>query len=648
MAKPTLPELLAKYQAKTAAGVAGAIAMQPEDSEAIILRAASPVVRQAPSYAYKANIENLNRALDMFDEGVQPRVIYDETGFFKGADGILRFEVSDKGTRYIVESDKQHAMSERGQGRLLSEATERPSDAMFVNEPGGEFDPIVRELDLSGDSAAGYATGDEIVIDRNYTLPENRENLIAQNPFKEAARKQLDKFTPESIMLHEQQHILQDRFGMAPGGNQGTKQRSLDQMAGPTAAQEAAEARRMDLIRNSRGLGPLEAVIQYRGYAREGMSPDSNLTGKRRLLVGNSYWYEFGDDIRRELGPEPKRHRPKREREDWLMQAWTLMANKIETKAGPQAKLNALRLIKPELFDDPEMTFAKLADKYDELVGNGEIQRKDLVNASKRVQTQLRKVEGDAQEYRDMVYRQAELRDLSPAEFYRRLGGEVEARNVQTRMDMSQDELYASYPMDTEDVPREKQIMRSDPLQKATLGAAAGGIGLSNADAAYAEEIPNMQAVEQRAQAFANQRDTKNKAWSNLKDAVGKMTQPFQPLAEFVAHSAAGMASGAGAAVAYDTTQLPAATIEQSREMVRGIPEQMGFGPMDENAYQIALNQAIEGIAETVLNENAMRAFVDPVVQDVAPQLLNQYQQLDPRTQGMLSGLSEYIGNAIR
>ena len=165
---------------------------------------------------------------------------------------------------------------------------------------------------------------------------------------------------------------------------------------------------------------------------------------------------------------------------------------------------------------------------------------------------------------------------------------------------------------------------------------------------ARAADIPTMEGVAQRAQQFTAQRDSKNKAWSNLKDAVGKMTQPFQPLAEFMAHSAAGMASGAGAAVAYDTTQLPAAMIEQGREMVRGIPEQMGFGPMDENAYQIALNQAIEGIAETVLNENAMRAFVAPVVQDVAPQLLNEYQQLDPRTQGMLSGLGEYIGNAIR
>jgi hypothetical protein len=645
VAKVNLADLVRNRKTQIAAGAAGVAAMQPEDSEAIILRAATPTVKAAPSYAYKATPENLERALDMFDEGVSPRDIYDETGFFKGADGVLRFEVSDKGTIYIVESDRQHAMSERGQGRLLSEAVDHPSmdlrddgtpsNAIFAGEPGSDFDPIVRELDLSGTNTAGYATGDEIVLDRNYTLPELRE-------------KQLSSFTPESILLHEQQHILQGKMGMAPGGNQGTKRRSLDQMAGPTEAQEAAEARRMDLVRNSRGLGPLETVIQYRGYAKEGMSPNSNLTGKRRLLVGNSYWYEFGDEIRRELGPEPKRHRPKQEREDWLREAWNLMANKIETRAGPDAKLNALRLVKPELFEDPQMTFGKLADKYDELVANGEIQRKDLVNASKRVQTQLRKVESDAQEYRDLVYRQAELRDLPPSEFYRRLGGEVEARNVQTRMDMSQEELYGSYPRDTEDVPREKQILRNAPLQQATLGAVAGGIGLTSADNVYAEEIPNMQAVAQRAQTFASNRDNKNKAWTGLKDAVGKMTQPFQPLAEFVAHSAAGMGSGLVGAVGYSETDIPAQTIEQGRQFVRDIPQQMGFGPIDENAYQVALNQAMEGIADTVINDNAMRAFVDPVLQDVGPELLEQYQQLDPRTQGMLSGLGEYIGNAIR
>jgi hypothetical protein len=220
VAKVNLADLVRNRKTQIAAGAAGVAAMQPEDSEAIILRAATPTVKAAPSYAYKATPENLERALDMFDEGVSPRDIYDETGFFKGADGVLRFEVSDKGTIYIVESDRQHAMSERGQGRLLSEAVDHPSmdlrddgtpsNAIFAGEPGSDFDPIVRELDLSGTNTAGYATGDEIVLDRNYTLPELRE-------------KQLSSFTPESILLHEQQHILQGKMGMAPGGNQGTK-----------------------------------------------------------------------------------------------------------------------------------------------------------------------------------------------------------------------------------------------------------------------------------------------------------------------------------------------------------------------------------------------------------------------------------------
>jgi len=198
----------------------------------------------------------------------------------------------------------------------------------------------------------------------------------------------------------------------------------------------------------------------------------------------------------------------------------------------------------------------------------------------------------------------------------------------------------------TEDILRRLEARGVDVKSIPGLIPAVMGAGaVASTNNAEAAEIPTMEGVTQR---FSSNRDRKNRAWTGLKDAVGKMTQPFQPLAEFVAHSAAGMASGAGGAIAYDTTDIPAQTIEQGREFVRGIPEQMGFGPIDQNAYQVALNQAMEGIADTVINDNAMRAFVDPVLQDVGPELLEQYQQLDPRTQGMLSGLGEYIGNAIR
>lgn len=45
-------------------------------------------------------------------------------------------------------------------------------------------------------------------------------------------------------------------------------------------------------------------------------------------------------------------------------------------------------------------------------------------------------------------------------EGYRKLAGEVEARNVQTRMDMTPEERLASPPWETQDVPNDQQIVR--------------------------------------------------------------------------------------------------------------------------------------------------------------------------------------------
>jgi hypothetical protein len=51
-------------------------------------------------------------------------------------------------------------------------------------------------------------------------------------------------------------------------------------------------------------------------------------------------------------------------------------------------------------------------------------------------------------------------RPWSARDAYRRLAGEVEARNVQSRMDMTPEQRRASPPWETEDVPREQQIVR--------------------------------------------------------------------------------------------------------------------------------------------------------------------------------------------
>lgn len=219
----------------------------------------------------------------------------------------------------------------------------------------------------------------------------------------------------------------------------------------------------------------------------------------------------------------------------------------------------------------------------------------------------------------------------------------------------SSKELVAD-PVTGELNPRMKPTRPMD-YQKAMYYTAAGGVGLTQADNLYAEEIPNMQAVAQRAQTFSLNRDNKNRAWTGLKDAVGKMTQPFQPLAEFVAHSAAGMGSGlvgfAGHGGGGDLqkdfgTPYSPQAVEDMRASIRGVPEQIGFGPMDDNSYQRALNDAMGSVADTVTSNPGYRAFVEPMLPDAAEFLIDQYQQEPPHYQDALSGLGEYIGNAIR
>ena len=67
------------------------------------------------------------------------------------------------------------------------------------------------------------------------------------------------------------------------------------------------------------------------------------------------------------------------------------------------------------------------------------------------------------QEYAALNAARREL--MSPAnrmDGYRRLGGEVEARNVETRRDFTPEERRARPPWETQDVPDDQQIVRFD------------------------------------------------------------------------------------------------------------------------------------------------------------------------------------------
>jgi len=647
-----LRSLLDKKKTATTALVGGSLAASySPDTEATFLRAAGPTVRNAPKSSYKATEENLEKALSMFEKGVDPREIYEETGFFKGADGKLRFEISDKGVVYKPERDRDLIKDSQGnlvsRGRLFSEAVDHPSfepevgggppsNRIIEDDAGNIYEPTIYEFAPDGESHAGFVRDGEMHLAKQYMQPEMREKMLDVSPWKESTQKVLDELSPESIVMHEQQHVIQDRMGLARGGNTRTARRSLTSDGGFKIDSDLiTKKNEASLLSQQAGnLNDLEIIMKYRNYAKEGLRPDSNLTGKQRLLFGNSSWYEYGDKIRSTLGPQPKRHRPKHEREQWLSSAWAELANHMENELYPTAKVDALRDLGmlPSFDADPNFSISKANEMYDQLVIDGTLQSKDLKNAINRKSRKLDKLRPDAMEARKQEARKQQILGLSDEEIYHNLAGEVEARNTQSRLNMSMDERYGSYPKDTEDVPRESQIIMEDPLS-------------SPNEARSLESNTN----------FAATRDSKNNMWDGLKRSVSQASS-VMPQQSFIADTAETMGRGLVSGTLGVLGNLP---MEGSLgrmgldyfgigpEQIEGYREDIKADPLFEdpdNPYSQALNRAMETSLQYI-SPYVSEFTSQPEIRATLGSIGDWYSNLSPRSRGILSGAGEYLAN---
>ena len=84
-------------------------------------------------------------------------------------------------------------------------------------------------------------------------------------------------------------------------------------------------------------------------------------------------------------------------------------------------------------------------------------QNKSLYN---RAKYRLSKNSDELNAFRGVDSEQKKFEKLTPMEQYKRLSGEVEARNVQTRIDMTPEQRRLTPPWKTEDVPRSDQIVK--------------------------------------------------------------------------------------------------------------------------------------------------------------------------------------------
>jgi hypothetical protein len=349
--------------------------------------------------------DNMAKAAEMFDAGVPERDIYNRTGVFKGSDGKLRYEIFDE-TSTINTDVSQPAV-------FLNDFLSHPK--LFETYPSLEGVRVRFEDDTSGYLGSYLPNADEIRLKTGRTPEETR-----------------------STLLHEIQHAVQNREGFSGGSNTSL---SLDQardfadniLSSPEAKALYYNATSFNQLYDQ--LGPLYRIDYFNKLdnivekARDGRAKPSD-------IVRLQDWYRYSDVIRRNQGPMPNKLGP--ERDSWIaMAARTIKALNLENLSMSD-KFNyedALRR-----FDSP----------------------KDVKNAIRRLENKVEKHREGAFKYRELQQRSNEVKGLDAIDAYLSEAGEVEARNVQARLDpnvLADANDNVRFPPDTADRLRNKQII---------------------------------------------------------------------------------------------------------------------------------------------------------------------------------------------
>jgi len=210
-----------------------------------------------------------------------------------------------------------------------------------------------------------------------------------------------------STLLHEIQHAIQQTENWGRGGSPGSAkliaQAQIKSELAPLATPYAINRKHWD---DYGAASRSEYMIRLRDIANR-----SNI--KPRTIYSLQDWYKYGDDYRREAGPQPKK--PGEARDEWFR--------------------GAARYIKSRSFSS-DYRYQNLP--YDNL--------RDAKNAQKRALTQIKKTDEARQQYQELTTKQKLFEELSDEEAYRRLAGEAESRLTQAREKLTMDERRENFP----------------------------------------------------------------------------------------------------------------------------------------------------------------------------------------------------------
>lgn len=320
--------------------------------------------------AKTAALDKLSKAEQLEAKGVDNEAIRQQTGWFKGADGMWRFEISDKDAKFKDISKMNFKKQVDVNGDTIYTIK---LDELLEHEKLYEAYPELRNVEVisleenqvKDKYTYGYAQAGKIVLySKNL---RNQKNGI-------------------KTLMHEIQHLIQDKEGFARGGTESEAKQIREDI------KRTAEKKMREYVRNK-----LDELVG-RDLSSEIMTEYKIYIEMNRDSLNSALNYGESDARTQKLNEQAKEAR-----EDF---------EKSLKKAG----------ISREEFNKITIEARNLED--------------------------LGKV--------------LKIQNLSDYEVYESLAGEIEARNTETRMEMTEEERKTKSPEETQDIKNADAIVVFD------------------------------------------------------------------------------------------------------------------------------------------------------------------------------------------
>jgi hypothetical protein len=363
----------------------------------------------------KKGDQNLKVAQVMLDNGESAEKIRLATGWFKGPhDGKWRREISDANA-----SLKKEAWDAVPESKLFEQATTVPLTDVLDHQKLFKAYPELKNLrvvkrkgflDFGG--LQGWFDGDK---------------TIGITPYSK---------DPLSTLLHEIQHWIQHREGYAQGGNADAVFEQLTETQKKRAAAKVIRRLKEEQVQHQERLDELKLAMQYAAMPEVSAARDAQEASTAAFTALQQYDKEGGPS-----GPLRDLHH----------NAW--MEAGAAKRQADQALFSALGAKKWSELSETQQNAVVKAKIFTQ-----EMLEKDVVSTSTKLvegQQLLSQLEsGDLAGLKKALEKTGETYDL-----YKKIAGEIEARDTQARQKLTDDERRAKEPFSSEKVDPEDVIV---------------------------------------------------------------------------------------------------------------------------------------------------------------------------------------------